>query len=114
MSFADSSTDLAMLELTEQPGGVTIPIRAVPRAARNALDGVAEGALRVRLAAPPVEGAANKALVAFLAEVLGVPKRDVAIATGERGRRKLVRVAGLTAGEARRRLAAAILLATRR
>jgi uncharacterized protein len=102
----ETTPGLADLQLTEQTGGVTIPIRAVPRAARNALDGVAEGALRVRLVAPPVEGAANKALVAFLAEVLGVPKRDVEIATGERGRRKLVRVAGLTADEARRRLAA--------
>lgn len=104
MTVTRSSADWDMLELTEHSGGVNIPIRAVPRAARNALDGVAEGALRVRLVAPPVEGAANKALIAFLAEVLGVPKRDVAITTGERGRRKLVRVAGLTADEVRRRL----------
>jgi uncharacterized protein len=107
MGVSRSTSDWDTLALTEQPGGVTIPIRAVPRAARNALDGVAEGALRVRLAAPPVEGAANKALVAFLAELLGVPKRDVEIVTGERGRRKLVRVVGLTADEARRRLAVA-------
>jgi uncharacterized protein (TIGR00251 family) len=104
----ETVSPLAALQLTEQSGGVTIPIRAVPRAARNALDGVAEGALRVRLVAPPVEGAANKALVAFLAEVLGVPKRDVSIATGERGRRKLVRVAGLTPDEARQRLTVAV------
>ena len=100
----DATPALDDLQLGEHSGGVTIPIRAVPRAARNALDGVAEGALRVRLTAPPVEGAANKALIAFLAEVLGVPKRDVSIATGERGRRKVVRVAGLTAAEVRRRL----------
>lgn len=106
----DATPGLTDLQLTEQPGGVTIPIRAVPRASRNEVDGVAEGALRVRLAAPPVEGAANKALVAFLSEVLGVPKRAVEIATGERGRRKLVRVAGLTAGELRRRLAANVAL----
>jgi uncharacterized protein (TIGR00251 family) len=107
MTVTRSSADWATLELTEQSGGVTIPIRAVPRAARDALDGVAEGALRVRLVAPPVEGAANKALIAFLTEVLGVPKRDIAIATGERGRRKLVRVAGLNADEVRRRLSVA-------
>jgi hypothetical protein len=86
---------------------VTIPIRAVPRAARDALDGVAEGALRVRLTAPPVEGAANKALVAFLAGVLGVPRHDIDIAAGEHGRRKLVRVRGLTADAVRQRLVAA-------
>ncbi len=96
-----------VLDLTDLPDGVLIPVRAVPRASREALDGVVEGALRVRLAAPPVEGAANKALVAFLAGLLGVPKRDVSIATGAHGRRKLVRVAGLDADEARRRLALA-------
>jgi uncharacterized protein (TIGR00251 family) len=101
----DATPALDNLQLGEQSGGVTIPIRAVPRAARNALDGVVEGALRVRLTAPPVEGAANKALIAFLAVVLGVPKREITIATGEQGRRKLVRVAGLTADEVRRRLA---------
>ena len=109
----DATPALEDLQLGEQSDGVTIPIRAVPRAARNALDGVAEGALRVRLTAPPVEGAANKALIAFLAEVLGVPKRDVSIAAGEHGRRKLVRVAGLTADEARRRLAGAASLRVR-
>src|SRR5689334_12850358 len=95
------------LALTDNPDGVTIPVRAVPRASRDALDGVTEGALQVRLAAPPVEGAANKALVAFLAGVLGVPKRDIAIAAGEHDRRKLVRVRGLAADAVRQRLAAA-------
>jgi uncharacterized protein len=93
------------LALTESPDGVTIPVRAVPRAGRDAIDGVAEGALRVRLAAPPVEGAANRALVATLAGALGVPKRDVAIVAGAGGRQKRVRVRGLTASEVRRRLA---------
>lgn len=102
------------LRLTGQAGGVILPVRAVPRASRDALDGVVEGALRVRLAAPPVEGAANKALIAFLAGALGVPKRDISIATGEQGRRKLVRVAGLDADEARRRLALALAPGSRR
>ena len=95
------------LALTEHAGGVTLPIRAVPRAARNALEGVVEGAWRVRLAAPPVEGAANKALIAYLADLLDVPKRDLAIASGEHGRKKLVRVAGLTVAQVRERLAQA-------
>jgi uncharacterized protein (TIGR00251 family) len=110
----DATPGFADLQLTVQSDGVALPVRAMPRASRNALDGVAEGALRVRLAAPPVEGAANKALIAFLAEVLGVPKRDVEIAMGERGRRKLVRVAGLTADEVRRRLAGATSAARQR
>ena len=93
------------LVMTTTADGVTMPVRVVPRAGRTALDGVVEGALRVRLAAPPVEGAANRALVEFLAELLGVPKRDITIVRGERGRRKLVQVRGLTADELRRRLA---------
>ena len=92
------------LALSATPGGMTIPVRVVPRAGRTGLDGVAEGTLRVRLAAPPVEGAANQALVEFLADLLGVPKRDVRIARGERGRQKLVRVRGLDADQVRRRL----------
>ena len=92
------------LALTEHATETIIPVRAVPRSGRNALDGVVEGALRVRLAAPPVEGAANKALLGFLADVLGVPKRDLAITTGEHGRRKLVCVQGLNGETVRRRL----------
>ena len=93
------------LELTPTPSGVIIPVRAVPRARRNALDGVVEGALRVRLAAPPVEDAANRALVAFLASLLGVAGRDLAITGGEWGRRKLVHARGLTPAAVRARLA---------
>lgn len=95
------------LALTATPDGTAIPIRVVPRAAKDALDGIWEGALRVRLAAPPVEGAANRALVAFLAGVLDVPKRELTIASGERGRNKAVRVRGLSPDETRRRLARA-------
>jgi hypothetical protein len=93
------------LELTATPNGVTILVRAVPRSGRNAIDGVVEGALRVRLAAPPVEGAANRALVVFLADVLSVPGRDLVITGGERGRRKLVHARGLTPEAVRARLA---------
>lgn len=100
-------TAWATLALTAMPDGTTIPIHAVPRASRDALDGVVEGALRVRLAAAPVEGAANKALVAFLADLLDVPKRDLDLTAGEHGRRKLLRVRGLTTDEVRRRLMAA-------
>jgi hypothetical protein len=63
-------------------------------------------AVKIRLAAPPVDGAANEELVRFLAERLGLPRSAVTIATGARGRRKIVRIAGLTAAEARQRLLA--------
>lgn len=90
--------------MTGTPDGVQLSVRVVACAARTTLDGVVAGALRVRLAAPPVEGAANRALVAFLAELLDLPKRDVTIARGERGRQKLVLVRGLPPDELCRRL----------
>ncbi|PTQ11705.1 hypothetical protein CLG96_09425 [Sphingomonas oleivorans] len=80
-------------------GGVRLALRLTPRAGRNGLDGVMAGAdgrpaLHVRLAAPPVDGAANKALIAFLAEALGMRKGDISILSGETARMKLVRLAG--------------------
>ncbi len=86
--------DLDRLKLTGSDGAVRLAIRVVPRADRNALDGLTEtGALRVRLTAPPVEGAANAALVAFLSEMIGVPKRSIALVRGARGRNKVVAIA---------------------
>ena len=55
----------------------------------------------VRVAAPPVEGAANDALIAFFADALGVPKRAIQIVSGDRGRLKRVAIAGVTAGQIR-------------
>jgi uncharacterized protein (TIGR00251 family) len=83
---------------------VTIPVRVQPRASRDALGGVREGALVVRLTAPPVEGEANAALVRFLAHALGVPPAAVALVRGARGRQKLVRVSGMDAAAVRQRL----------
>ena len=79
----------------------------MPRAARDALGGLRDGALVVRLTAPPVEGKANAALVRVLGRLLGVPPSSVTILRGASGRDKLVRVAGLGAAEARARLAEA-------
>ena len=93
------------LPLKENAAEVTFSVKVVPRASRNEIAGVAGEALRLRLTAPPVEGAANAALLAFLAEVLGVPKRDVRLVSGQTARRKVVAVAGVTAEEVQERLA---------
>lgn len=82
--------------------GVRLAVRVTPRARRSAVAGIAEDAdgrpaLAVRLAAPPVDGAANKALIAFLATVAGVPKSAVTLESGETARRKIVRLAGISA-----------------
>lgn len=102
--MAEATDPLGALILTESADGVTLPLRVSPRARRSAIDGVVEGALRVRIAAPPVEGAANKAVSAYLARVLGVPRRDVSLLAGEQSRQKVVRVGGLNAAQIRQRL----------
>lgn len=76
--------------------GITFAVKVIPRARRDEIVGVEGDALKVRLSAPPVEGRANDALVKFLAVVLGVKRADVEIVRGETGRRKLVRVRGVS------------------
>ena len=85
-------------------GGVRLQLRVQPRASREEVAGVAGDAIRVRLTAPPVEGAANEALVRFLAARLAVSRAAVALVSGHTGRTKVVEVAGLSAEEASRLL----------
>ena len=83
-----------MLRYTESEGALSFEVRVVPRASRSAVAGTHDGALKVRVAAPPVEGAANEELVRFLARALGVSRRDVEIVGGHTSRTKIVRAAG--------------------
>jgi len=81
------------------PDGVRLAVRLTPRASRGGIDGVTADAdgrplLAIRLNAPPVDGAANKALIAFLAEALGLRKADVTIRSGETSRVKMLHLAG--------------------
>ena len=80
---------------------MTLKVRVHPRSAADALGGVRDGALVVRLIAPPVEGKANAALTRFLARALGVAPTAVEVLRGTRGRDKLVRVVGLTSAAVR-------------
>lgn len=79
-------------------------VRVQPRASRDEVLGWREGVLALRVTAPPVEGEANRAVEALLAGALGVRRSAVTVVRGERGRDKLVRVAGLTDDEVRARL----------
>jgi uncharacterized protein (TIGR00251 family) len=88
-------------------GGAVLELLVQPRASRSRVVGEHDGRLKIQLAAPPVDGEANAALVAFLAEALGVKRADVALLAGETGRRKRVRIAGVAAAAA----AAALLAA---
>jgi len=92
--------------ISEDNGSVTIAVQVIPRARRSQVAEPHGDALRVRVAAPPVEGAANEALVAFLANRLGIRKRDIALVTGQHARRKRLRVSGVTAETVRARLLA--------
>ena len=72
-----------------------IDVRVIPRAGRSGFAGLRDGALLVRLAAAPVDGAANDELIALVARALHLPKRDVVIISGERSRSKRIQVAGM-------------------
>jgi uncharacterized protein (TIGR00251 family) len=84
------------LDVRERGDSVRLAVRVQPRAARSAVTGVRDGALLVRVAAPPVDGAANEALVRLLAGWLGVARRDVSIVGGAASRSKLVDVRGVS------------------
>jgi uncharacterized protein (TIGR00251 family) len=84
----------------EKTGAVVVDIHVIPNAARTHADGEHDGALRVRLHAPPVDGKANMALSAWLAEALGIAKRDVELIRGQTSKRKQLRVSAAVCGKA--------------
>lgn len=90
-----------MIEVRESEGGLSFLVRVQPRASRNAIDGEWQGALRIRLNVPPVEGRANEALRRFLADHLNVPVGAVKIASGQRSRLKRVEVKGASSERVR-------------
>ncbi len=83
-----------------------VDVRVIPRAKKTESGGERDGVIVVRLAAPPVDGAANAALVDFLADTLGLPKRSIRIVAGEKSRHKRVAITGVTAEQVRLRLTA--------
>ena len=93
-----------MISVSDSKGGATFGVRVQPRARRNAVVGELEGALKLALTAPPVEGRANQACTDFLAELLGLPRSSVSIVAGETSRNKVVQISGLSASDVRERL----------
>jgi uncharacterized protein (TIGR00251 family) len=86
--------------LRETPDGVSLAVKVIPRAGVTTIAGTRNGRLLIRLAAAPVDGAANDALVAFLAEILNLPARHVRVKAGAQSRNKLVMITGMTAARA--------------
>lgn len=86
-------TSLPFVE--ELPDGLKINVRVLPRASKNEIGEIVEGALRIKLTAPPVEGLANKQLVAFLSKEWKIPKSRIEILAGTKGRQKRIFFRGL-------------------
>jgi uncharacterized protein len=86
--------------------GVSFGVRVIPRAGRTAIAGTRGDALLVRIASAPVEGAANDALVEFLADVLACPRRNVTIVSGQKSRDKRISITGLSADQVGEKLSA--------
>ncbi|HEY5073972.1 MAG TPA: DUF167 domain-containing protein [Pyrinomonadaceae bacterium] len=83
-----------MIQYSEKDRGLTFAVRIVPRASRSEIAGEYNGALRIRIAAPPVEGAANRELIRLLARMFNLPQKAVAIVSGAGSKSKIVRIAG--------------------
>ncbi len=92
--------------------GAALSITVAPHASRTAIERLADGTIRVRLTAPPVEGAANVALLRYLAKTLNVSRSRLSIASGATGRRKRIAVEGMDAEELRARLETALIART--
>ena len=86
----------------ETPDGVSVDVKVIPRAGATRIAGIRDGRLLVRLAAAPVDGAANDALVAFLSEILKLPGRNIRVESGARSRNKQVRIAATTVAQVSR------------
>lgn len=96
--------DSGGLLIRETGSGIDLLVRVQPRARSCALAGIHGGALKVKVTAPPVDQAANRALVEFFASMLEIPKSRIAIVTGERSRVKTLRIAGIGEQEFLRRI----------
>ena len=91
--------------LRASPDGVTIAIKVQPRAPRNEIVGAEGGELKIKIAAPPVDSAANEELVEFLSAKLECPRRCIQLLRGQTARHKLVLVTNVSAGQIAARLA---------
>ena len=89
------------LKITVHEGHVRVDVHVVPRASRSAILGVHDGRIKVSLDAPPVDGEANAALIAFFAKALKRPKRDVQLVRGDTSRQKTLALRGVSEAEVR-------------
>jgi uncharacterized protein (TIGR00251 family) len=93
---------VAPIEQTAE--GVRLRVKAVPRASRSEVAGIYGDAVRVRLAAPPVDGAANEELIRFLADALSLPRTAIRLVSGQTSRSKVITIVGVALEQVRVRL----------
>jgi uncharacterized protein (TIGR00251 family) len=102
---AAASTMAAVMEWIQQTAdGVIVSVRAVPRASKNAIQGVHDGALKIRLTTPPIDGKANQALIKYLSKTLKVSKSQIELMQGETARNKAFRITGIPKEELIRKI----------
>jgi uncharacterized protein (TIGR00251 family) len=97
-----------LIKLSAKDGGVSFAVRVQPRASKSEVAGELDGALKVRLAAPPVDGEANEELIRFLARLFDTPRRQIAIISGQTSKNKLVRISGISVEEVEKAFSAAL------
>ncbi len=85
------------LNIREERGGIIFQVKVLPRSSKNIVAGVSEGMLKIKLTAPPVEGAGNEMLVKFLSGKLDIPKTKISIIRGQSSRSKTILAEGLSA-----------------
>lgn len=97
-----------MIKLTTRENSIIFAVRVQPRASRSEILGELDGALKIRLAAPPVDGEANEELIRYLAKFFGVPRRQVCILSGQTSKNKVIRIDSMTVDEGEQVLHAAL------
>jgi uncharacterized protein len=97
-------SQLKMIPIQDTAGGASFAVKVQPRARKSRITGEFGDAIKLALTAPPIEGRANDAWIEFPANLLKVPRSSITIASGASGRRKVIRVAGLSAEQVRNRL----------
>jgi uncharacterized protein (TIGR00251 family) len=93
-----------LIPIQESGVGVTFAVKVHPRARKNAITGELGSALKLSLTSPPIDGKANEACIEFFAKLLKVPRSSVTIASGQTSRAKVIRVAGISVEEVRKRI----------
>lgn len=92
---SSNSDSIILIKITAKDGGISFSVRVQPRASRSGIVGELDGALKIRLAAPPVDGEANEELIRFLAKLFDVSRQQVSILSGQTSKNKLIRVDGI-------------------